>query len=574
MQKLQGVGVSLGIAVGRAKVLNRQPLQVASRSIDASDVSSELVRFRSALEHIGNDISRLLDSFSFGKNERDILDTHRLILQDPELIKSVERMVRDDLICLEHAVSRHFQKAAKLFDEMEDDYMAQRIADYREINQRLLRHLQGNEQKIELDTDTILVVDEIPVSLLMKLSRDKLRGIVTDKGSRTSHAAIVARSLGLPVVVGLRDVITEVEDNAHCILDGQSGQLIINPDSHTSDVYEQLLSNQEQHREDLLKLVEQETATADGTRIHLRLNIELPEEMDHVLHLSEDGVGLFRTEFLFMDRSSLPTEEEQYIIYREVAEKLLPAPLVIRTVDIGGDKLSNLLNIEPEKNPALGCRGIRLSLEHPDLFRTQIMAILRAAVTGNIRVMLPLISCVEQVQRSRKLIRTCEQELAQRGREFRRNVPLGVMIETPAAAMISSVLATECDFFSIGTNDLIQYTLAVDRASDTVADQFDPYHPAVLHLITLTVQNARKHNLPVSICGEMAAESDFIPFLIGLGLHDLSVSPGIYLTAKENIMRVQSSDIVDLVLDVLDAECSAEVKQRIRDWHKASRKSR
>jgi len=568
METFQGTGVSPGIGLGTARVLRSAAATVVCRNISQDEAPTELERFTEALQHIGEDIRLLLQSFSFKKEERDILNTHLLILEDPALRASVEKDVREELVCLEYAVARYFQQAAQIFGAMQDEYLAQRVADYREVSQRLLGHLRSEGDEFTLDDrqDNILVAEEVPVALLMKIARRKLVGIAVERGSATSHAVIVARSLGVPVVTGIQGVTERVPEGAVCVVDGHSGMVVANPDHHSREVYAQLMASEHQHQEELVKLIGVETRTADGARGHLRMNIENPDEVEHVMHMGGDGIGLLRTEFIFLNRSSLPTEDEQYEIYRTIAEKVHPAPLVIRTVDIGGDKLSNLLSLQKEQNPALGLRGIRLSLAHPDLFRTQIMAILRAAVAGNVHIMLPLIIRLEEVRRSREIIRSCEQELAQRGREYRRGVPLGVMIETPAAAMISGMLARECDFFSIGTNDLIQYTLAVDRASENVADLYDPCHPSVLHLITLTVQNARKYNLPVAVCGEMAAEADFIPFFVGLGLHDLSVSPGLYLIAKEHIMRTRSSDVIDLVLDLLDAESTEETRRRINEW--------
>lgn len=567
MKKLKGIGVSDGIAIGTAVLKMHQVPEITRRKIHDKQVFEETRRFHDGIQKTVRDIENLIENFSFSQEEKDILEAYKLILTDPEMENEVLEMIGKQLVSVEHAVHRYFLKVINTFEKMEDEYYAQRAVDYRDVLHRLLNFLMGREEEffMELEKDAVLVMEEVPASLVTKLSDHKIAGIASVKGSRLCHSAIVARSLGIPYVVQLDHLIGSVSNGDAVVLDGHSGDAIINPDEPTLRNYSQLLDEQNRTMDRLKHLVNKPCKTKDGIRVLLRTNIEMPQEVEKVLDLNTDGVGLFRTEFLYIGRDKLPDEDEQTRIYSEIAERLSPLEVIIRTFDIGGDKMP-VIGIEKEPNPFLGCRGIRLAFAREQMFRTQIRAILRAAIHGNLKVMFPMISSVEEVRKAKKIIDQCQNELRSENVEHAENLPTGVMIEVPSAALCSDTLARECDFFSIGTNDLIQYTLAVDRNTLTIPEYFNPYNPAVIQLLTLVVQNARKHGINVSVCGEMAADLDFIPFLIGLGITDLSVAPSLHLVVKDILRRINTSSLVELVLDILDQTASTGIHKTINNW--------
>ncbi len=568
MQKLKGLGVSHGISIGKAVLKEIHPMTIPERRIEKECILRELERLDSAIEKVVSDIDHLIDEYAFSDVDREILHSHKLILQDPELRKNVSRILDENMVGLENAVHRHFSYAIDLFEKMDNAYYAERVSDYREVANRLLGHMMGYEDDIlsKLHNDSILVLEEIPVSLLTKVSKKGIAGVVAEIGSRTSHSSIVARALGIPAVVGVENLLKSVSNDQELILDGYAGEVILSPSQQNITLYKHMIEQERYRSEQLLKLVDLPAKTKDGVRINLRCNIELPDELAHVKRINADGIGLFRTEFIYIGDMELPSENEQFEQYKMIAEALKPNPVIIRTVDIGGDKLHASINLRHEENPNLGCRGIRLSLRNPEMFHAQLKAILRASHYGNIKVMFPMVSSLDELLRAKQHMNECMNELRKNEIPFDEEIKLGVMIEVPSAAMISDTLAQHCDFFSIGTNDLIQYTLAVDRTSENVTDYYNPYHPAIMHLITLIVQNARKYNLPVSVCGEMASDRDFVPILLGLGITELSVNPGSLLIIKEFISKIDSSILVDLVLDILDQITSKNVQKTIVRW--------
>ena len=568
MQTLKGLGVSHGIAIGKAVLKESRPMTIPERRIEKECVSKEVERLEAAIEKVVSDIDRLINEFSFSNVEKEILHSHKLILQDPELKKNVIRILEDELVGLENAVYQHFAYAIELFENMDNEYYAERVSDYREIANRLLGFMMGYEEDLmsNLTRDSILILEEIPVSLLTKVAKQGIAGIVSEIGSRTSHSSIVARALGIPAVVGVEGIRKAVPQDEEIVIDGYSGEVVVSPTKQKTEIYKHMIEQQQHRSDELMKLVDLPAKTKDGVRINLRCNIELPDELAHVKRINADGIGLFRTEFIYIGDSELPDENQQFEAYKHIAEEMNPKPVVIRTVDIGGDKLHSLINLRHEENPNLGCRGIRLSLRHQEMFHAQLKAILRASHYGNVRVMFPMVSSLDELLRAKQHVNECMNELRKNGIPFDDDIKLGVMIEVPSAAMISDTLAQHCDFFSIGTNDLIQYTLAVDRNSENVTDYYNPYHPAMMHLITLIVQNARKYNLPVSVCGEMASDRDFIPILLGLGITELSTNPGSLLTIKEFIGKIDSSVLVELVLDILDQITSKKVQKTICQW--------
>jgi len=540
MKKLKGIIVSSGIAIGLAKIIEKEKLQIKKKSIQHYEIEDELLKFEKSVEHVNKDIDNLIEDISHPENKK-ILTTHKMILQDPEFSKSITNLVSKELVSLEQAINDHFTDIVKLFNKMENEYYAERANDYEDVAYRLLGHIlkQKTDNLNKLDENSILIMRNISPSGITRVFEKKIKGLCTEKGSKTSHSSIIARSMNLPTLVSVHDLMDSVQENQQVIIDGNNGQIIISPGRETLTKYKKLLAIETAEWEKLQEIINLDSQTKDGKKITLMSNIEIPAETSQVTRFKSEGIGLFRTEFLFLDREELPTEDEQFKIYKSIAEKIAPFPLVIRTIDVGGDKLTKILNIENEANPNLGCRGIRISLEHHPVFKIQIRAILRANVSGNVKIMFPMISGVEEVIKAKKIIEQCKKELQNEKVEFNGNIEIGSMIEIPSAALTSDLISEECDFLSIGTNDLVQYTLAVDRDNDAVESYYDPYHRSVMQLIKMTIENAHKKGIKVALCGELASEKDFIPILIGLGIDELSVSPGRLLTTKKEILKCE-----------------------------------
>ncbi|MCD4652151.1 MAG: phosphoenolpyruvate--protein phosphotransferase [Candidatus Cloacimonetes bacterium] len=568
MRILTGIGVSPGVAIGKAFVREPQKFNVQCRHIETHTIEDEKNRFFDSIKKTVQDIEHLITTLSFSIEDQEILETHKMILLDPELEINVLGEIEAELVCLEFALYNYFTGVIDVFDNMENEYFSQRAIDFKEVAHRLLNYLSGETDAYieELSGEHILLMEEMPPSKVTEFAAHDVPGICAVKGSKTSHSAIIARSIGIPMVIGIPNLLKKAVEGETVIVDGRNGLVIFSPDEDTLKKYKKYRWRQIKHKDDLKYLTGKPAITRDGVRIKILNNIEFPKELDLIKQNGADGVGLFRTEFLYIDKKELPDETFQYNIYREIAEKLHPNPLVIRTFDLGGDKLSGFLNIKQERNPNLGCRGIRLSLQYTDIFRIQLRAILRAAVSGNISVMFPMITGLDDYRAAMKILRKVRAELVAEGIECSESLSVGVMIEVPSAAILADQLAKECDFFSIGTNDLIQYTLAVDRDADNVARYYSGYHPAVLHLIEITVNSAKKANIPVSICGEMASERDFIPFLIGLGIRQLSVSPSMTLITKEQVMKLDSNALAGIIPEVKSRGSITEEQEYLKQW--------
>ncbi|MDN5354896.1 MAG: phosphoenolpyruvate-protein phosphotransferase system enzyme [Candidatus Cloacimonadota bacterium] len=555
MKECKGIPVSEGIGIGKAKFVTKPKFEIKKKNISEEEVDSELERFNTNLENVLQEMDYLIQNFSHSKDNQDILHTHKMILTDPEFIAKIEKMISQELMSLEQAIKKHFTDIIAIFNNMENQYYADRSSDYEDVAQRFLKHsmnLKGLDFS-KIDKNSIIFVDKISPSEVTRAYECEAQGIVLREGSKNSHSAIIARSMGLPMVVclGHHDNISE---NEMVILDGRKGKIFANPDEKTLQKYSKLQEEETTRQKQLQKLKDKEAITKDGQKVGLMSNIEIPEEIVQVIQSNSAGIGLFRTEFLFIDRKNLPTEDEQYKIYKKIAEKISPHPLIIRTIDVGGDKLSSILNIEHELNPNLGCRGIRLSFENIPIFKTQLKAILRANTTGNIKIMFPMVSCVQEVINAKKIIEECKQEL-----EEVNNIEIGAMVEIPSAALNADIIAKECDFLSIGTNDLIQYTLAVDRDNQTVAKYYKPTHPSVLQLIKLTAEKAHKHQVKVAVCGEMASQEEYVGLLLGLGVDELSVSPAKVLSIKEKIRNADIKEQQKRAEKILQMSTAEEV---------------
>jgi len=564
MQVYSGLATSHGIAIGISRKILREPLEIKQTSITPDEITRELQRFEAGVESIILELDELIKLYSHSRDNRDILTTHKMILMDPEFLIRVRTKITKELFTTEHAIQQHFAEVVELFQKMDNEYFAQRSADYKDVSDRLLSHLlnKSSDSLDSIEAGTIIISDTISPSLLSRLIQQNIGGLCLERGTRNSHSSIIARSMNVPMIINVPQVSTEFADGQMMILDGNTGTVILHPDEATLQEYQKKLTQQQHRRDKLQEMLYESAVTSDGHPVILRSNIEIPEEMTAVLDANSDGIGLFRTEFLFMGSNHLPSEQEQYNMYRSIAEQAAPHSVTIRTIDVGGDKLSALLNLDRESNPNLGCRGIRLSFAKEEVFRVQIRAVLRANITGSIKLMFPMISGIGEFRKVKDIIVQCGAELDDRGEPWR--MPdLGVMIEVPSAALTADVLAKEVAFMSIGTNDLVQYTLAVDRDNDMVEAYYQTAHPAVLRLIEHTAQQAAAHNIPVAVCGEMAGDPRYLPLLLGLGVTELSVSPSRILTLKQQIRAISYHHWKLVAKEVLSLATARDVEERI-----------
>ena len=571
MQVLTGMGVSQGIAIGRAVCISTRLSEIYRFTLDESAVEAEIERFRSALKHAQSELQRIRCRADehLGNELAAIFDAHVLLLSDRSFIERIEDRIRTIRVNAEWAVHKIAEELDDRFSKIDDSYLRERSEDLTDVSRHLLRSLQGLSQHhlSKVRADAIIVADDLTPSDAVRLGREHVLGFVIESGGRTSHTTIIARSLNIPEVAGLTGVTGALTDEDMVIVDGGTGTVVIHPtDEVLADYRTRRLALEHRERE-LLETRELETVTSDGVRVHLMANIDLPEEIDEVRPFGAAGVGLYRSEFLYIEKSPhLPTEEEHLEIYRRLVEAAAPHPAIIRTYDLGGRKLAREVMATHEENPVLGLRGIRLTLARPDVFKTQLRGLFRASVYGDLWVMLPLVSTLDEVRRFRAFAAEICAELEQEGFPFRHDLRVGVMIEVPAAAMIADLLAREVDFFSIGTNDLIQYSLAVDRNNEHVADLYQPLHPAILRMLRFVIDSARAAGIEVSLCGEMAADERYAPLLIGLGLRRLSVSPRVVPTIKTKIREHSAADLASLAEQCMAFRTAAEVQQHVESY--------
>lgn len=567
VKRIKGISVSDGVAIGYARIVEKEHIHIETKKISKTAVNKELKRFHKDVEYVINELNTFIQDDSFSKENRDILTTHKMILQDPAFIKRVKELITQKLFSLEHAVSTYFTEVVNIFDAMENEYYSQRLTDFEDVAYRLLSHSMNKSKDVlaKLDDKSILIMKNITPSFVTKVFEKNIRGLCTEKGSKNSHSSIIARSMNLPMLVGISGLLENINEGEQIIVDGNNGEIIIFPSSDVLAEYKSIYLQESQKRKKLQKLINVKAITLDNKEITLMSNIELPEEIDQVIKNNSRGIGLFRTEFLFMDTEKLPTEEEQYKIYKKIAEKLAPEPVIIRTIDVGGDKLSSILNIVHEENPNLGFRGIRISLANIPIFRRQIRAILRANTKGNVKIMFPMISGVEEILQVKKIIEECKNELKKKKIAFCNDIEIGAMIEVPSAVITSDALAKECDFLSIGTNDLVQYLLAVDRDNESISFYYKSCHPSVLKAIKQTVDNAHAKGIKVAVCGEMASDIQFVKLLLGLGVDELSVSPGRILMTKNEIINCHVQNWAELAEELMELKTSDEIYERLND---------
>ncbi|HEY4284681.1 MAG TPA: phosphoenolpyruvate--protein phosphotransferase [Chthoniobacterales bacterium] len=565
--RLQGAGVSSGIAHGTIHVIRDDLDDVARYTIEKAQIPDEIGRFEAALIQTRMQILEMQQRIaeSIGTKDAGIFDAHLLVVEDRTLIDEVLRKLDKDRCNVEWIFQEVATSYADTLSKIDDPYLRERALDIQDVTKRVIRNLLGKAPKpfLALEEPHILVAHNLTPSDTAMMNREVVLGIATDLGSRTSHTAILARSMNLPAVVGLHDATERLETGETVLLDGINGLLIVNPSAETLSAYREIESKRVRIAEQLTHLRETKSTTRDGRHIVLSANIELPRDVESVSANGAEGIGLYRTEFLYLNRTTLPTEDEQYETYNTVAQRVHPHPLIIRTFDLGGDKLApGSVETADELNPFLGCRAIRFCLENPDIFKTQLRAILRASVGGNIKIMFPMISGLHELRAAIQMLEECKNDLGRSGIQFSEDTEVGAMIEIPSAAICSHSLGAEVDFFSIGTNDLIQYALAVDRVNEKIAHLYQPTHPAVLRLLKMIADAAHANQIWVGVCGEMAGDIALIPLLLGLEMDELSVSATLVPRVKRAVQSLETAECRQLVEESLKLETSSDIMHR------------
>ncbi len=565
--RLRGLGVSPGIAIGEVQLTEKVVFTTRKETISAEHVENELNRLNDSIERTHEQLVRIKDNVKeiVGEEHAFIFEAHLLMLQDKSLLSSIKEVIQQEKTRAEWAISCVHLKYQKLFESIDDEYLMQRKFDVTDVLSKIYRNLETAEPgKKEDGKEKILVAHELlPSEAALRLSKGNVLALALDMGGQTSHTAILARSLNIPTVMGLRNISQRVKNGDVLIVDGTDGEVLINPPVAIRKEFASKKKKYDDYRKELKKIARLSSKTLDKFAFLPLANIELPEEVPMAFSMGAEGIGLFRSEFLYLQRTTPPSEEDHFQIYSQIAKDAYPSPVYIRTIDMGGEKNLPQLKIEKEPNPALGLRAIRLSLRDREIFRVQLKAILRASARGNVRVLIPMITELEEIEVVKMLFREIQQELKQEGIPFDENIPLGVMIEVPAAAALTDILVKEVDYISIGTNDLIQYYLAVDRSNELVSYLFKPLHPSVLRLIKFIIDTAHKENKDVTVCGEMAADILSAIVLLGLGLRKFSMNP-IFIPRIKNVLRsVEQKTAKEVVEEALVLKTAQEIEECI-----------
>ena len=560
---LKGIGASVGIGIGNAVVIKDVELDIKKRVIDNFEI--ELEHFNKALECTKEKSKNMADALRkrVGNKEAEILYGHVLLMSDPMLIAEIETGIRNQMLNSEYVLEEVCERFAGIFESMDDELMQQRATDMRDIKTRLQKAVLGLEDVdlSELEENSILIAKDLTPSMTAGLDPDKVSGIITQLGGVTSHSAILARALEIPAILSVPDILDKVSNNELICMDGEEGVLHVDPSPEIIYEFKKKQIEQEEFKKILETYKGKESVSKDGKKVEIAANIGKPEDVKKVLEYDADGIGLFRTEFLFMDRDSIPNEEEQFEAYQKVAIAMKGKPVIIRTLDIGGDKEIPYMNISKDENPFLGYRAIRLCLDRKDdIYRPQLRALLRASAFGNIKIMLPLITSIEEVYEAKNLIEEEKSRLDEQGIAYNKNIEVGVMIETAAATLISDILAKEVDFFSIGTNDLIQYTMSVDRGNDKVSYLYSVFNPAVLRAIKHIISEANKAGIQVGMCGEAAADPKLIPLLLYWGLDEFSMSASYVLKSRKLVIDTDIKALKEMEEKVMALESESKVR--------------
>lgn len=562
---LQGIAASNGIAIAKAYKLVEPDFSFEKRTIEAP--ADEVARFQSALHTAKAELEQIRDhaGTELGADKAAIFDAHLLVLSDPELISPIEDKINTENVNAEHALKETADMFISMFESMDNEYMKERAADIRDVTKRVMAHLLGIQipNPSMIAEEVVIVAEDLTPSDTAQLNRQFVKGFTTNIGGRTSHSAIMARSMEIPAVVGTKAATEEINNRDIVVVDGLKGEVHFNPTPEVLEAYKKTQEDFEKQKAEWAKLVNEKSVTADGHHVELAANIGTPKDLKGVVENGGEGIGLYRTEFLYMDRDQLPTEEEQFTAYKAVLEGMEGKPVVVRTLDIGGDKELPYLNLPKEMNPFLGFRAIRLCLEEQDIFRTQLRALLRASVYGNLKVMFPMIATLVEFREAKAMLEEEKTKLVNEGIQVAEHIELGIMVEIPSTAVLADQFAKEVDFFSIGTNDLIQYTMTADRMNQQVSYLYQPYNPSILRLVKMVIDAAHKEGKWAGMCGEMAGDETAIPILLGLGLDEFSMSASSILKARSLIRQLNKADMENLAAAVLNMSTTEEVVEAL-----------
>jgi phosphoenolpyruvate-protein phosphotransferase (PTS system enzyme I) len=558
---LKGIAASNGIAIAKAYRLVEPDLSFEKKSVENAE--EEVARFQAAISTSKSELEAIRDKAreDLGEDKAQIFEAHLLVLSDPELLTPIEDKVKTENVNAEFALKETADMFVSMFESMDNEYMKERAADIRDVTKRVLSHLLGVQiaNPSMVTEEVIVIAEDLTPSDTAQLNRQFVKGFTTDIGGRTSHSAIMARSMEIPAVVGTKSITSSVENGDMVIVDGLNGEVHINPTPEVIEEYKKEHARYEEQKAEWAKLVDEPTVSKDGHHVELAANIGTPKDLEGVKNNGGEGVGLYRTEFLYMGRDELPTEEEQYEAYKAVLEGMEGKPVVVRTLDIGGDKELPYLNLPKEMNPFLGYRAIRLCLDEQEIFRTQLRALLKASPYGDLKIMFPMISNLQEFRDAKAILEEEKKALQENGTDVADKIEVGIMVEIPSTAVMADVFAKEVDFFSIGTNDLIQYTMAADRMNERVSYLYQPYNPAILRLVKMVIDAAHKEGKWAGMCGEMAGDEIAVPILLGLGLDEFSMSATSILRARSQIHRLNQSDMKKLAEDVLGLDTNDEV---------------
>ena len=563
---IKGKGISKGIGFGKVFIFEKRKRKIKKVIVENSE--NELEKFKTALNKVEKEIEETIQQSS--GTEKEIMNAYLMILKDPTLVIETENLIKNLKYNAEYAIEERFNKIIEMFKKINDEYMAERAKDIIDIKEKLLDKILKDENiKLnKLPQNIIIVAKELTTSETAKLDFKNVSGIITEIGGVNSHTAIMARTHSIPLITEIHNINEIFNNEQYICMNGSTGEIFINP---TKEEENNLLEQQKLIEEEKNKLEEyknKETKTKDGFKVELVSNIGIPSDVEKVIESTAEGIGLFRTEFLYMDNEKMPTEEEQFLSYKEVAEKMQGKPVIIRTLDVGGDKEIKYLNLPKEENPFLGFRAIRICLANIEMFKIQLRAILKASAYGNISIMIPMISSIEELRKTKQIVEECKKELQEKNIKFKKDIKLGIMIEIPSTAIMAEQFAKECDFFSIGTNDLIQYTVAVERGNEKISNLYSKYNPAVIKLIKMAIDGAHKEGIFCGMCGEVAGDSKFIPILIGMGLDEFSMNSNKILQARKVITNLEKKQCEKLVENIIKLDSSNKIKEELENFKK------
>ncbi|MCA1029764.1 phosphoenolpyruvate--protein phosphotransferase [Bacillus timonensis] len=563
---INGIAASAGIAIAKAYRLENPDLTIEKKAI--SDIDAEMNRFDAAMTKAKQELEIIKEKAfeDLGEDKAAIFAAHLLVLSDPELVNPIKDKIKNESVNAEVALDETAQMFISMFEAMDNEYMKERAADIRDVTKRVLSHLLGVtiSNPSLISEEVIIIAEDLTPSDTAQLNREFVKGFTTDIGGRTSHSAIMARSMEIPAVVGTKSVTSDIANGVTVIVDGLDGKVIVNPSEQTIADYQKKKSDYDAQKAEWAKLVNEKTVTSDDQHVELAANIGTPEDVKGALANGGEGVGLYRTEFLYMGRDQLPTEDEQFDAYKTVLERMEGKPVVVRTLDIGGDKELPYLHLPKEMNPFLGFRAIRLCLEEQDIFRTQLRALLRASKFGNLKIMFPMIATLDEFRQAKAILLEEKEKLVSAGTAVSDDIEIGMMVEIPSTAILADQFAKEVDFFSIGTNDLIQYTMAADRMNEQVSYLYQPYNPSILRLVSMVIDAAHKEGKWAGMCGEMAGDSIAIPILLGLGLDEFSMSATSILPARSQLKKLSKQEAASFKQQILSMSTSDEVVEFVK----------